>query len=87
MNSVAVQCDNLTATNCSCNVGYKLSNLSALSCDGRSPSATGVCSVTMVCDQKCINTDGSYYCNCMDGFSLNSDLISCDGKMGNFVEC
>lgn len=34
LNSVAVQCDNLTATQCSCHVGYELSTDSALNCVG-----------------------------------------------------
>ena len=36
LNSVAVECENLTATKCFCNDGYKLSSESALTCDGRS---------------------------------------------------
>jgi len=33
------------------------------------------------CEQICINTIGSFVCNCSEGFSLNSsDMASCDGE-------
>ena len=31
------------------------------------------------CDQICTNTDGSYYCTCMDGYELESDNQTCTG--------
>ena len=31
------------------------------------------------CDHNCTNTDGSYYCTCMDGYELNSDNHTCAG--------
>jgi len=29
------------------------------------------------CDHNCTNTDGSYYCTCMDGYELDSDNHTC----------
>ena len=37
------------------------------------------------CEQVCINTDGSFYCSCNDGFSLNANGTTCDGKKSNTV--
>ena len=31
------------------------------------------------CDHNCTNTDGSYYCTCMDGYKLESDNHMCTG--------
>ena len=32
------------------------------------------------CDHNCTNTDGSYYCTCMDGYELESDNHTCTGN-------
>ena len=32
------------------------------------------------CDQICNNTDGSFYCSCYSGFTLNYDGFTCDGN-------
>ena len=32
------------------------------------------------CDQICINTNGSYYCDCNVGYLLASDSFKCEGK-------
>ena len=32
------------------------------------------------CSQYCVNNVGSYYCTCDNGFLLNSDQHTCDGK-------
>ena len=32
------------------------------------------------CEQGCVNTDGSFMCNCTDGYVLNEDGFACDGK-------
>ena len=32
------------------------------------------------CDRFCNNTDGSFFCTCGDGYSLNEDGRRCDGK-------
>lgn len=32
------------------------------------------------CSQICTNTNGSYTCNCMNGYTLNSDDHLCTGK-------
>ena len=31
------------------------------------------------CEQVCINTVGSYDCDCFDGFTFNSGTSACDG--------
>ena len=33
------------------------------------------------CDHNCTNTDGSYYCTCMDGYELESDNHTCTGNV------
>ena len=32
------------------------------------------------CDHVCINEDGSYHCECNDGFQLDDDNRGCSGK-------
>ena len=32
------------------------------------------------CEHECVNTIGSFRCECRPGFSLNADRRSCDGK-------
>ena len=31
------------------------------------------------CDHNCTNTDGSYFCTCMDGYELQTDNHTCTG--------
>ena len=38
------------------------------------------------CQQTCINTAGSYYCDCTDGFQLDSDSHRCTGKCDNYLQ-
>ena len=33
------------------------------------------------CEQVCTNTVSSFNCSCNDGFSLNADGATCDGKI------
>lgn len=35
------------------------------------------CITEKPCDQLCFNTEGSYYCQCRDGFALQEDKQSC----------
>ena len=35
---------------------------------------------TSGCDHNCTNTDGSYYCTCMDGYEQESDNHTCTGN-------
>ena len=32
------------------------------------------------CSQICVNTEGSYICQCSSGYRLSADERSCDGK-------
>ena len=36
-----------------------------------------------LCDQTCINTVGSYMCQCNDGYTLSVDGTTCVGKVPN----
>ena len=35
------------------------------------------------CSQGCNNTIGSYLCYCEDGYTLDTDLHTCNGKMNS----
>lgn len=35
------------------------------------------------CNQKCNNTEGSYLCSCVDGFRLDTDNVTCIGRIWN----
>lgn len=37
------------------------------------------CSGVNVCSDLCVNTPGSYYCSCSEGFVLDNDGQSCHG--------
>lgn len=32
------------------------------------------------CTQRCTNTEGSYTCQCNDGYTLDSDMKTCTGN-------
>ena len=38
------------------------------------------------CQQTCINTAGSYYRDCTDGFQLDSDEHRCTGTCDNYLQ-
>jgi len=38
-----------------------------------------------ICSQKCTNSEGSYTCSCYDGYTLNGDKSSCDGKLLSYL--
>jgi len=43
---------------------------------------TNECStVTHGCEQKCVNTDGSYHCECQSGYELRRDKRTCKGNL------
>ena len=33
------------------------------------------------CDQICTNSEGSFVCSCNDGYVLDDDQTSCNGKL------
>ena len=33
------------------------------------------------CEQTCHNTDGSYYCSCLNGYSIDANGHNCIGKL------
>ena len=33
------------------------------------------------CEQKCLNADGTFLCQCYDGYNLNQDGLHCDGGL------
>ena len=33
------------------------------------------------CSQLCNDTEGSFLCGCKDGYVLNTDKVTCDGKI------
>jgi len=33
------------------------------------------------CVQRCDNTDGGYVCSCVDGYELDADGFTCNGKL------
>ncbi|VDI25973.1 Hypothetical predicted protein [Mytilus galloprovincialis] len=39
------------------------------------------------CEQICVDTIGSFYCSCRDGFVLGSDQSSCDKDYSDYDQC
>ena len=79
---------------CGCNGGFTINN-DGRSCNGKNFSShinlswlswfvcvdVDECSDGVdTCDQVCINTAGSYYCNCSVGYRLLSDSTICQSK-------
>ena len=78
---------------CSCNSGFQILDVDGRTCDGEcikrslhihwSTSSTDIdeCSNgTHSCVQMCNNTHGAYHCLCRDGYELESDGFSCEGR-------
>ena len=36
------------------------------------------------CEQNCDNNEGSFECSCDPGFTLNADMLNCDGMSWNY---
>ena len=81
---------------CSCRRGYQL-NSDSTSCSGELINShcvylpytlphldTDECIVGS-CSQNCANTNGSFTCSCRNGFSLDSDGRSCNGKRLSYI--
>ena len=39
------------------------------------------------CSQVCTNTDGSFTCECNDGYLLDTDVTSCNGMYRERIDC
>ena len=37
------------------------------------------------CDHNCTNTNGSYACSCNSGYELDSDNLTCSGKLSTII--
>ena len=42
-------------------------------------------SVPTPCDQICSNTEGSFDCGCEEGYVLNTDGTTCEGKINKVL--
>ena len=95
-NQCEQNCHNTAGSyNCSCNTGYTL-NSDGHACDGRQGLTTTAivadyndciadvneCDsvATNDCQHTCVNTLGSYVCQCNTGYRLNSDGRTCTGE-------
>ena len=38
------------------------------------------------CTHGCVNTEGSYYCNCPAGYEISGDNTTCIGKIFNIQD-
>lgn len=63
---------------CTCPVGYQLSN------DSKTCEDIDECNPLGLCSQQCFNERGSYRCHCLDGYTLEADQRTCkaSGKEG-----
>lgn len=56
---------------CSCPVGYQLSN------DSKTCEDVDECNSPGLCSQHCFNERGSFRCHCQDGYTLEADQRTC----------
>ncbi|XP_053372749.1 uncharacterized protein LOC123561027 [Mercenaria mercenaria] len=71
---------NLKPYTCSpCPAGY---NDTGVKCEGMIANLIlenfNECSDTASCEQGCVNTEGSYYCQCNQSYRLSDDAVSCN---------
>jgi len=62
----------------SCDKGFSLHNGTCSDIDECSHKSLNNCHVNS--NQECVNTVGSYSCNCLPGFNLDATLNKCVGK-------
>lgn len=56
---------------CTCPVGYQLSN------DSKTCEDIDECNPPGLCSQHCFNERGSFRCHCQDGYTLEADQRTC----------
>ncbi len=56
---------------CTCPVGYQLSN------DSKTCEDVDECNPPGLCSQHCFNERGSFRCHCQDGYTLEADQRTC----------
>ena len=44
------------------------------------------CNNNSTCDHRCINTIGSFNCECNSGYQLNDDLMTCSGMWNTWYQ-
>ena len=93
--SCAQNCHNTVGSYyCTCNTGYTLSSdghacngeyivTLCTSCDLCRTDNDECALDTHLCHHVCINTIGSYICDCNVGYMLNSDGLTCSGMYTN----
>ena len=66
---------------CTCPVGYQLSN------DSKTCEDVDECNPPGLCSQHCFNERGSFRCHCQDGYTLEVDQRTCkaSGEEGNYL--
>eukprot|EP00057_Strongylocentrotus_purpuratus_P008873 XP_011663347.1 PREDICTED: fibrillin-1 isoform X8 [Strongylocentrotus purpuratus] len=66
--------NNTGSPNCTCDPGYEFDNGTCSDFDECSEGVQNDCPEVSTC----INTDGDYFCNCMDGYNTVNETKSCE---------
>ncbi len=80
---------------CRCQTGHRINSSNGMTCEGEPHAASDIAIVTVmvahaeihecdenihVCEQICINTNGSYTCACNPGYTLTINGFTCQSK-------